>query len=85
MRFFLWGFVKDIDFVPPVPVNLQELRDRITTAMALIDRDILTHVWNELDYRLDVCLSAKVDTLSIVMYEEKNYIDPLYSLFINKF
>ena len=42
-------------FVPPVPVNLQELRDHITAAMALMDRDMLTRVWNELDYRLDVC------------------------------
>ena len=52
---FLWGFVKDTAFVPPVPANLQELRDRITAAVALIDRDMLTHVWNELDYWLDVC------------------------------
>ena len=53
--FFLWGFVKDTVFVPPVPANLQELRDRITAAVALIDHDMLTRVWNELDYRLDVC------------------------------
>ena len=53
--FLLWGFVKDTIFVPPVPANLQELRDRITAAVALIDRDMLTRVWNELDYRLDVC------------------------------
>ena len=52
--FFLWGFVKDTVFVLPVPVNLQELRDRITTAVTLIDRDMLTRVWNEFDYRLDV-------------------------------
>ena len=53
--FFLWGFVKDTDFVPPGPANLQELRNHITTAVALIDRDMLTRVWNESsDYRLDV-------------------------------
>ena len=51
----LWGFVKDTVFVPPVPANLQELRDRITATVALIDRDMLTRVWNELDYRLNVC------------------------------
>ena len=28
--FFLWEFVKDTVFVPPLPVILQELRDRIT-------------------------------------------------------
>ena len=53
--FFLWGFVKDTVFVPPVPTNLQELHDPITAAVALIDCDMLTRVWNELNYRLDVC------------------------------
>ena len=53
--FFLWEFVKDIVFVPPVPTNLQELHDHITAAVALIDRDMVTRVWNELDNRLDVC------------------------------
>ena len=53
--FFLWEFVKDTIFVPSVPANLQELRDRITEAVALIDCDMLTHVWNELNYQLDVC------------------------------
>ena len=53
--FYLWGFVKDTVFVPPVPANLQELRDRITAAVALIDPDMLTRVWNELDYRLHFC------------------------------
>ena len=54
-NFFLWGLVKDAVFVPPVPANLQELHDRITAVVALNHCDILTHVWNELDYRLDVC------------------------------
>ena len=53
--FFSWGFAKDTVFVPPAPANLQELRDRITAAVARIDRDMLTLVWNELDYRLCVC------------------------------
>ena len=54
-HFFLSEFVKDTVFVSPVHANHQELRDRITAAVALIDRDMLTRVWNELDYRLDVC------------------------------
>ena len=53
--FFLWGFVKDTVFVSPVLANLQELHDRITAAVALIDCDMLTRVWKELDYGLDVC------------------------------
>ena len=48
---YLWGFVKDAIFVPRVPANLQELRDRITAAVALIDPDMVTRVWNELSVR----------------------------------
>ena len=53
--FFFWGFVKYTVFVLPVPANLQKLCDHITVAVALIDCDMLTRVWNELDYWLDVC------------------------------
>jgi hypothetical protein len=50
-----WGFVKDTVFVPSLPANLQDLRNRITTAVAQVDHDMLTRVWNEMDYRIDVC------------------------------
>jgi len=52
--FFLWVFVKDTVFVPPLPANLQDLGNRITAAVGLVDRDMLTRVWNEVDYRIDV-------------------------------
>ena len=45
------GICKGHFFLPPVPANLQELRERITAAVAPIDRDLLKRVWNELDYR----------------------------------
>ena len=54
-NFFVSGFVKDTVFEPPLPVNPQELRGRITVAVALFKRDMLTRVWNELGYRIDVC------------------------------
>jgi len=57
--FFLWGFVKDPVFVPPLPAYLQDLRNRITAAVALVVRDMLTRVWNEMDYRRDVCHITK--------------------------
>ena len=57
--FFLWRFVKDTVFVPPLSANLQDLRNRITAAVALVDRDKLTRVWNEMDYRIDVCRITK--------------------------
>jgi hypothetical protein len=51
--FFFWGFV------PPLPANLRDLRNRITDAVALVNRDILTRVWDEMDYRLDVFRISK--------------------------
>ena len=57
--FFLWGFVKNTVFVSPLPANLQDLRNLITAAVALVDRDMLTRVWNMMDYRIDVCRIAK--------------------------
>jgi hypothetical protein len=53
--FFLWGYVKDHVYVPPLPTTLEELRERIRTAVTTIDRGQLQNVWTELDYRLDVC------------------------------
>ena len=55
MRFFLWGFVKDKLYVPPLPANLPEVKDRIREAVAVITPDMLVNVWEELAYRLDVC------------------------------
>jgi len=45
--------------VPPLPANLQDLRNRITAAVALVDRDVLTRVWNEKDYGIDICPITK--------------------------
>jgi hypothetical protein len=38
-----------------MPVDLQELRDRIVNAIALVHVIFLGKVWVELEYRLDVC------------------------------
>ena len=53
--FFLWGYVKDQVYVPPLPASIPELKVRIRTAIATITTDMLQTVWNELDYRVDVC------------------------------
>jgi hypothetical protein len=44
--FLFWGFVKDTVFVPPLPANLSDLRNRITVAVTLVNRDMLTRVWD---------------------------------------
>jgi hypothetical protein len=54
MAFFLWGFVKDSVFVPPLPTTLRELKTRISEARANTDQEILDSVWQEAEYRFDV-------------------------------
>ena len=57
--FFLWDYVKDQVYVPPLPTSIQELKVRIRTAIETITADMLQTVWNELDYRADVCRITK--------------------------
>ena len=52
---FLWGFVKDRGFVPPLPANVVELLTRITAAVAKVTPEMLRSLWQETDYRWDVC------------------------------
>ena len=54
MIFFLWGFVKDRVFDPPLPRDLADVKARISAAVKNIDAPILTRVSQELEYRTDV-------------------------------
>jgi hypothetical protein len=54
MRFLSLGeFDKDRVYV--LPMSLNELRDRITYALQTITADMLHRVWDEFDYRVDLC------------------------------
>jgi len=57
--FFVWGYVKDQVYVPPVPANIPELKVRIRTAIENITADMLQRFWSELYYRVDVCRITK--------------------------
>jgi len=57
--FFLWGYVKDHVYVPPLSASIPELKVRIRTAIETITADMLQRVLNELDYRVDVCRITK--------------------------
>ena len=57
--FVLWGYVKDQVYVPPLPAIIPKLKVRIRTATETITTDMLQTVWNELDYRVDVCRITK--------------------------
>ena len=68
-----------------------------TATVALVDRDMLTRVWNEMDYRTDVCRITKgghIEHLwnmkkknleSLSLYQRKNYRDALSSVFVANF
>ncbi|KAJ4430355.1 hypothetical protein ANN_22571 [Periplaneta americana] len=51
IRIIIWDRV----FVPPLPRDLQELKTRIREAAATVTEDMLKRVWEEFDYRLDIC------------------------------
>ena len=46
-------------YVPPMPRDLPQLRQRIVEEFAAIDRQMLQRVLQELDYRIDICRVAK--------------------------
>jgi hypothetical protein len=43
--FFLWGNVKNLVFVPPLPRDFVDLKAWIIAAVRNIDAPMLTHVW----------------------------------------
>jgi hypothetical protein len=55
MDFSFWGFVKDNVYILPMPVDFQELQDRIVNAIAPVHITFLGKLWVELQYRLNVC------------------------------
>jgi hypothetical protein len=57
--FFLLGYIKDRVFVHPLPVSVNDLKQRITSAAVSADEDMLGCVWNELDHRIDICRVTK--------------------------
>ncbi|XP_008181699.1 uncharacterized protein LOC103309014 [Acyrthosiphon pisum] len=57
--FFLWGYIKSIVYVPPLPKDLDELKSRITDAINSVTVDMLQQVYEEFEYRLDVCRESK--------------------------
>ena len=56
--FFLWEYVKERVYVPPLPADLDELPNRITAAVKSVTEDTLRRVWDEFSYRVDVVRAA---------------------------
>ncbi|GFX46905.1 uncharacterized protein TNCV_4040491 [Trichonephila clavipes] len=53
--FYLWEFIKNCVYAPPLPADLPDLRHMIAAAVARITSDTLNKVWDEHVYQLDVC------------------------------
>jgi len=57
--FFLWGYIKDQVYIPPLPASIPELKVRTRTTIENITADMLQTVWNEIDFRVDICRITK--------------------------
>ena len=55
---FLWGYVKECVYVPPLPADLDEITNRITAAVKSVTEDTLRRIWDEFSYRVDVVHAA---------------------------
>ncbi|GBO01243.1 hypothetical protein AVEN_271189-1 [Araneus ventricosus] len=53
LDFYLWGYVKQHVYSERIN-DINPLKQRITDFIHSVTPDILTHVWEERDYRLDV-------------------------------
>jgi hypothetical protein len=58
LDFFLWCYVKDIVYRTKVR-NIDDLRHRITEAIATVYAQILEKTWADIEYRLNVLRATK--------------------------
>ena len=42
--FFLWGYVKGLVSVPPLPASIEEIKQRVTAALETVTKDMLQRV-----------------------------------------
>jgi hypothetical protein len=49
------AYIRMYVYVPPLPCDLANLKAQITAAVKNVDAPMLMHVWQELEYRIDMC------------------------------
>ncbi|GBL99202.1 hypothetical protein AVEN_140669-1 [Araneus ventricosus] len=54
LDFYLWGYVKQHVYSERI-TDINHLKQRITDVIHSVTPIVLTRMWEELDYRLDVC------------------------------
>jgi hypothetical protein len=47
MDFSFWSLVKDNMYIPTMPVDLQEIYDRIVNTIALVDVNFFDKLWDK--------------------------------------
>jgi hypothetical protein len=52
---FLTAAMNRTVYIPQLPRDLADLQARIIAAVKTINAPMLTRVWQELEYRIDVC------------------------------
>ncbi|KAJ4429970.1 hypothetical protein ANN_22174 [Periplaneta americana] len=62
---FLWGFVKDEVYRTPVTV-IAELRGRIYEAIGLVTLEMLSRLWQEIEYRLVIARATNGAHIELV-------------------
>ena len=50
---FLWGYIKNIVYAEKIR-NIQQLQERITSAIETVTQDMIQKTWQEIEFRLDV-------------------------------
>jgi hypothetical protein len=45
--FFLWRYTKNKVYVPPLPIDLEELKTRVKDAANAMTQDMIDNVWEE--------------------------------------
>ena len=50
---FLWGYIKNIVYAEKIR-NIQQLQERITSAIETVTRDMIQKTRQEIEFRLDV-------------------------------
>ena len=61
MLFLLWDCINERVLMPPMPHDLQDFHQRITTTFAKIDHDMLKRVYGKFDFRIDICASQNIE------------------------
>ncbi|GBM16995.1 hypothetical protein AVEN_67192-1 [Araneus ventricosus] len=61
LNFYLWGYAKQHVYSERIN-DINHLKQRITDVIHSVTPGVLTRVWEELDYRLDVCRATNGPT-----------------------